>query len=221
MKESGVLSETELNLNLYDGCTLKLCNVSKDKMDELKQYLSDDLTAEEMKEHDIARRNGFVTRSPYQKDSNFEELSVGYFKFESKSHLKLAKRKLTTKMKEESILFSDRIHREQQHYLKTADPNEKEEDLGWYHRDVPRCCCCPQHPHRAEDKLILIQNRRIISRQFNDDLGAVHHAKMLIEKRAEMRHSRILEDHRDHSHDDDRPNGLNHSNNIMRDFCFL
>ena len=159
MMEIGVVPKEELDLNLYDRCTLKICNVSKDKMNGLQQYLCDALTAEEMQEHDITERNGFVVQSIWQKDSDFEELSVGYFKFQSTAHRNLAKRKLSRKQKEEALVFSERIHKRRQRMAKDG-----EHEFGWYHRVVPRCCCSPQHPHLVQDKFIFIHNGQIISR---------------------------------------------------------
>ena len=123
-----------------------------------------------MKENDIFERDQFVVDHHFQKDPHFVELSVGYFKFQSKAVRDLANKKLWDKQKEECIAFSDRKLREQQDDHKTASQKEDEgeEDLGWYHRVVPRCCCSPQHPHLAQDKLILIQNGRILNRQLID-----------------------------------------------------
>ena len=154
LRKSGVLS---------DRCTLKICNVSKSKMDQLKQYLSDQLTTEEMKENDISDRNDFVIRSAWLKDPNFEELSVGYFKFRSKAHRNLAKRKLNLRHRDESIVFSQRVHRGD-----PWAPKGKENDMAWYHRNVPRCCCSPEHPHRAEDKYMFIHNGHIVNRYLFD-----------------------------------------------------
>merc|ERR1712083_1061217 len=47
-------------------------------------------------------------------------------------------------------------------------------ELAWNVRSVQRCCCCPEHPHLAQDKLMLIQNGRIINRPFIDDLSELH-----------------------------------------------
>ena len=159
MEKSGVLSDEELDLNLHDRCTLKICNVSKAKMAELKQYLSDQLTEEEMKENEITDRKDFVVRSVWRKDDNFEGLSFGYFKFQSRAHRHLGKRKLYAKHQEESRVFSQRVYRGE-----PWAPKGKENDLAWYYRNVPRCCCSPQHPHRAEDKYMFIHNGHIINR---------------------------------------------------------
>merc|ERR1712241_993299 len=54
--------------------------------------------------------------------------------------------------------------------------NELLTDLAWNVRPVPQCCCSPHIPHLVQDKMILIQNGRIVNRQFIDDLDELHKA---------------------------------------------
>ena len=182
MEESGAIPKDERDFNLYDGCTLKLCNISMSKMIELQRYLCLALNLEEMKEHHISRQNDFVGHSLYCQDPNFEELSVGYFKFRSKAHRNLARKKLNIKKKEESIGFSDRVHKKE-HWTEKG----KEYDFAWYHRDVPRCCCSPQYPHLAQDKWILIHRGRIVNRRFIDSLDDLQRESILMKERKALR----------------------------------
>jgi len=135
-------------------------------MTELNCYLSNDLSDEEMKENDISDRDQFVVDDHWRRDSNFEELSVGYFKFQSKAHRNLAKQKLTRLRQDEALIFSDCIHKQESWTEKKRLAN-----LAWNVRLVPNCCCSPHIPHLVQDKMILIQEGRIVNRQFVENLG--------------------------------------------------
>ena len=191
MKGHGVIPDDQLDFDLYDGNTLKLCNVTENKLALLRQYLCDELSGEEMKEHDVPNRSDFVARWEWREDPNYEELSVGYFKFQSKAHRNLARQKLNELQREEAIGFSDRKSRELQDDHKVAAmTNPEEADLGWYHRLVPRCCCSPQHPHLAEDKLILLQNGRILNRPLIDNFNELQRGKKWRAERVRRRRER-------------------------------
>merc|ERR1719361_1009888 len=122
-------------------------------MAELKQYLDCTLNDDEKKEYDIDGSDLFVVDSQWQHDPNYEELSVGYFKFESKAHRKLAKQRLIQRRKDEAVIFSHCILQQE-----SWTENEVLANLAWNVRPVPQCCCSPHIPHLVQDKMILIQN---------------------------------------------------------------
>merc|ERR1712032_1486022 len=54
------------------------------------------------------------------------------------------------------------------------------QNLAWTHGVVPRCCCAAHHPHRSQDKLMLLQDGQIINRLMIDNLEEIQN---VLEKR--------------------------------------
>ena len=155
--------------DIYDEQHLIISNISEFEMKNLINYLQD--------------YDSSVIEYKYINDQDYAELSYAYLKFESTEHRRTAMKILEKKKYDEEITFSNK-------WIFERNPNQDDEkkncgsglysssetdnkyeyeyenisNLGWNHRVVPRCCCAPHHPHLAQDKLILIQDGKIINR---------------------------------------------------------
>jgi len=79
--------------------------------------------------------------------------------------------------------FNDDDHKNNQ---QTKSTKSEKENLAWFHRTVPNCCCAPHHPHLSQDKLLLLQNGQIINRSMIDSLEEIQHTLHEMRNRQHM-----------------------------------